>query len=492
MAVTLESIMRLNDEYTATMSKIINSAKQYEKTQKSAEKATSTFQQSFKSAGACASSAAAGFDKIALKIGGIVTASYAAKKAVSFLLDVIKQGAQQQVQKNTLIALMGDKTLGGDLYDVVSTYAKNSAMSRSDLANGVNSFLAYTHNGDQLKQLMDLTQRLYMWNPEQGSEGAVFALKEVLGGQTTSLKNRFNINGISAEKVTGFYNKGDTKGLIDYLDKALNKAGATQEVVDENFKSLTVQANNFGKNFTDAISNQANPAVQSLTQTLIDLNGQMEAGDFDGFFNAVANAANNLALAGAWLAKNWQTVVPAISAVIGAFTIYTMAAKTIKFVTETLDIAVSAVTGNWIKLGLAIAGAIGGWALSEKLLGSGGDTATKQMQTYQEAMKKYEDDLKKQQNTAGNKNSEDSVNTNVTNSSPIKVSGTVEIEKENLKYMFEAATAKFYAQFNATKVEPTVTIQNQNVTQTADVNDIDNALGSIVAGRANVSAGGVY
>lgn len=486
MANVLESVMRLNDEYTATMKKITDYVVANEKAAKDGKKAQDSFRDSLRNSGAGASAASSGFDSLALKIGGIVTATQLAKKGFELLFDTIKNGAKQQIQLNTLNALTGDKKVGQDLYDFIAAYAKNSAMGRADLADAVTSFLAYTKSGPQLKQLMDLTQRLYMWNPEQGAEGAVFAIKEVLSGQTMSLKNRFNINGISAKKVTDLYNKGDTQGTIKYIDEALSKAGATQDVVDANFNSLTVQSQNFATNFADAMGNQANPAVQSLTQTLIDLNAQMKAGNFDGFFNSVAAGADNLALAGAWLAQNWDTVVPAMTAVIGAFTVYTMAAKTIKFVTETLDLTISIATGNWIKLGLAVAGAFGGWALGKKLLGSDSG-ATKEMKSYQDMMKKYEEDRK---NSGAYGHKKDSLNTNITNSDPIKVSGTVEIEKENLKYVFDATTAKFFAAFNAVAVQPEVTIQNQNITEKADVQEINRELAGML--RETVTAGGSY
>jgi hypothetical protein len=488
MANTLESIMRLNDEYTATMKKIISAADEYDKKQQEAIKATNSFQLSLKNLSANSSSVASGISAIALKIGGIVTASMLAKKAVTGLFDAIQNGAKQQVQLNTLKSLMGNSVLGTDLYNYVSAYALESALGRSDLASAVTSFLAYTKDAHQIQQLLKLVERLYMWNPEQGGEGAVFALKEVLGGQTTSLKNRFNINGISAEKVTDFYNQGDTEGLINYLDEMLNKAGATQDVVEANFKSLTVQAQNFVTNFADAMGSQANPAVQQLTETLIELNSQLKAGDFDGFFNAMASAVNNLAIAGAWLAKHWQVVIPTISAVIGAFTAYKIASEAIQLVTLTTGITIDAVTGNWIGLGAAILGAASAGILASKILGSTGSEASEQLQSAEEAMKKLQED----QQYYGASTNGNAINANITNEDPIKVTGSVEIETENLKYVFEAASAKFYAQFNATKVVPSVIIENQNVTQTADLDEIDRYLGNLVAERAAVSPGGRY
>ena len=486
MANMLETIMRLTDDYTATMRKVISSADQYNKVNQQAQKETSNLQSQLKSVGGGASVATSGMDQLVLRLGKVVTATYAAKKGFEFLWESIQTGAKQQTQKSTFQALMGNQTLGNDVYNFVSAYAKKSALDRESLASATTSFLAFTRDPKQLQQMLDLTQRLYMWNPEQGAEGAVFALKEVLTGQTMSLKNRFNMNGVSAEKIQELSSKSDIAGTISYLDQVFNRFGATQGVVDANFNSLTVQMDHFKKGLMTALGDESNGAVQSLAQTFKWLNSEMDAGNFQGFFNAVANGANGLASAAFWLSQNIYTVVPAVGAVIGAFVLYSAAAKAIKLITETLDITVSIATGNWIKLGLAIAGAVGGGILANKLInvGAGGD-AEKQLLSTKEAMDKLSADMKK--NGVSPK-----VNANITNSDPIKVSGQVEIEKENLKYVFEASTMKFFAQLNATSVNPSVNIENQTITQTADLDEVDRYLGGMVAGRAAVSAGGSY
>lgn len=68
----------------------------------------------------------------------------------------------------------------------------------------------------------------------------------------------------------------------------------------------------------------------------------------------------------------------------------------------------------------------------------------------------------------------------------------MEIEKENLKYVFEASTAKFFASFNATKVEPVFTVQNQNITEKADVQEINRQLAGMITEAAGVTGGGKY
>jgi hypothetical protein len=489
LANTLESVMRLTDEYTATMSKIISEADRYNQTSEQAQQKTKSLTSTMKNFSTQSSGVATGINGIITRMTTLISTVYTAKKAFDFLKESIQTAATQQVQLTTLQSLMGNKQLGTDLYQYISAYARKSALDRENIASATTSFLAYTKDIDQIQQLLDLTQRLYMFNPSQGAEGAVFALKEVLSGQTMSLRNRFNMNGISSEIIENNYETGNIAGTISYLDEVFNKFGATQEVVDENFKSLTVQASLFKTNLMSAIGDQSNSAVQSLSQTFQQLNAAMDAGKFQPFFNVVATGTSALAKGLSWVAQNAYFVIPAIGGVVTALTIFNTAmglARTYAIVTGT---TLSIVAGKWITAAALIAGAAATIGIATSLSKQNEELQkTAETLTTAQAAEKFKADQKSLElPTNGN-----SLSVSVANEDPIEVTGSVEIEKENLKYVFEAASAKFYAQFNATKVEPSVTIQNQTITQTADLDEVDRYLGNLVAERAAVSPGGVY
>ena len=265
MSVTLASVFKLTDQYTATMQKIIQSSDAYDKKQQQAQKATEQLKSSMKGINNSSTAAVTGVGAITSKITGLVSAAYLGKKAVDLLFTAVKAGAQQQLQQNTFQALLGNDKAGTALFNYVNTYAKTSALGASDLNSSTTSFLAFTRNIDQIEKLNKLTERLYAKDPNQGAEGAVFAIKEVLTGQTMSLKNRFNMNGVSAEKIQDLSSKGDIAGTIDYLDKVFNRFGATQSVVDKNFNSLAMSAQRFKTNFVQGLAGEASPTVQNLS-----------------------------------------------------------------------------------------------------------------------------------------------------------------------------------------------------------------------------------
>jgi len=495
VANTLESIMRLTDDYTATMSKIVRSAQEGQKANEKTEKSTKSLSETFRKISPSASVAQTGVSGLIGKLTTLVSTVYLARKAFQFLKESIHTAMTQQVQQTTLQSLMGNKQLGTDLYSYVSAYASKSALDRENIASATTSFLAYTKNINQLQQLLNLTERLYMFNPAQGAEGAVFALKEVLSGQTMSLRNRFNMTGISADTVKKNFEKGDIAGTISYLDKEFNKFGATQGVVNANFKSLSVQASLFKTNLMSAIGDQSNSAVQSLSQTFQRLNAAMDAGKFQPFFNVMANGANLLANGLSWIAQNAYILIPAIGGVVTALIVFNSAMSISRNIALLTGATVKAVAGNWVAAAALIAGSAAAIGLATSLSKQNAnlEKTNKQAQTTAQAAAKLAADQKKLgASTLGNSAQYGATPTTVTNKSPIKVSGTVSIEKENLKYMFDAATAKFFATFNATKVEPAVTIQHQEVTEKADVQEINHELARMVTESAGVTGGGDY
>lgn len=492
MANTLESIMRLTDEYTLTMSKIIRSADEGYKANQRAEKGVTSLGDSLRKIAPSASTAQIGMSGLIGKLTSLVSTAYLARKAFGLLWDSIQTGAKQQVQRTTFQSLMKNQQLGNDLYDFVTAYAKKSALDRESLSSATTSFLAFTHDANQLQQLLNLTQRLYMFNPEQGAEGAVFALKEVLTGQTMSLKNRFNMNGVSAKQIQAFAEKGDISGTISYLDRVFNQFGATQGVVESNFKSLTVQMQLFKSNLMSALGDESSTAVQTLSGTFQRLNADMDAGKFEPFFILMANGTDLLARGIAWVAENANALAPIVAGAVTALVGYNIAMGAASLANVIFGATAAAATGRVLTL-IAAVGAIGvGVAVAKNTLGGVADKSNKQAQGLASAAAKFSKDQKSLGFSPKVPNTVAAVPTTVKNKSPIKVSGTVEIEKENQKYLFDLAAQKMINVFKMQQVVPQVTIQNQNVSKEVDVEEVNQKLGEVVYQNQQTQAARVY
>jgi hypothetical protein len=107
------------------------------------------------------------------------------------------------------------------------------------------------------RKAFDVIQLLSLLAPEQGIGGALFALREALGGQWRSMQMRFNI---SPEVLAQYAEvpvsklKGATgEELIDYLFRALTNMFGGERVLLQKGAQLDIQLENIRDTLTQAI-----------------------------------------------------------------------------------------------------------------------------------------------------------------------------------------------------------------------------------------------
>ena len=399
----------------------------------------------------------------------LAAAGYAAKKAWSFTWDQATQAALQKTQKTTMQALLQHKEAGSALYDYVSAYAKVSALGREDLANATTAYMTYTHNADQLERMLKLTERLYAKDPSQGAQGAAFAMKELLAGDTMSIKDRFNMTGISGAKIREFSQTGDIEGMLDYIDAMFNKFGATQEVVDANFDNLTTQANIFTSNLSTAMAESANPAMETLAGMVKRLNQDMDAGKFQPFFALMSRGMQAIATGVAWVGEHLNVIVPIVGGVVTALVIYKGAQMAATITTGILSIATKAMTGNFIGAGIALASLVGGIVAFNEL-GKKVDFKTgADLSSLKNRFAGFEKELPKLPDN-------DPMLTKITNSAPISVKGEVEIEEESMKYLLDIQGQQWLAKFTTATLAPQNVFYGTTIRETVDFDEFSQKL----------------
>ncbi|WP_052335582.1 hypothetical protein [Faecalispora jeddahensis] len=488
MANTLSVIFRLNDNFSSPMKSIITATAQAEKQQTQLNKALKNMHGTMGDASGTRVMSD-GINSITRRITGLVSAAYLGKKALDVMFAAVKTGAEKQVQLNTFQSLLNSDEAGQALYNYTNLYGKQkSVLGSMGIANATKSFLPFTQDINQMTKLYQLTERLYARDPTQGSEGAVFAMKELISGDVMSARERFNISGISGAKIRDLVNAGDMNGTLNYLDAVFNKFGVTQGIVDKNFTSLQTQATKFGDNVRSALGDESSPIVQNLSTMFQQLNADMDAGKFAPFFNLVGNGMYFLGSGLSWLAQNLSTIVP----VVGGLSMALLAYKTVTVIattaTSAMHIVLASTTGNWIALSAAIAGAATAYGIyknMDSIAGSAGSGAAKSVE---DAQKAAEQAIAKAQKLGGS----GAVNAEITNTAPIPVKGEVEIEKESLRYQFDLAAQKAMAMFNLQQITPQVSVHVERVEKIADMEEVANYLGDVVSQNQQTQAAGVY
>lgn len=389
-------------------------------------------------------------------------AGYAVKKAWDGAMSAINIAAMQKVQETTFQALTNSKQAGSALYDYVSAYAKVSAFGREEIANATMAYLTYAKSTDQLERMIKLTERLYAKDPTQGAEGAVFAMRELLSGDTMSIKDRFNMSGFSGETIRNFANTGDIEGLLDYVDQMFNRFGATQEVVDANYDNLITQTNIFASNMKTAIAESATPAMETLSGVMKQLNSDMQAGKYQPFISLMANGMQLIGSGIAWVGENLNWLAPAVVGVTTALIVYKGVQLAATATTAVLSAATNLMAGNFLGAAAAAAALVGGIAaisaVSKKI-----DVQTElDVASAKEALAGFEKDFPSMNQK---------VPVEVANSAPISVKGEVEIEEESLKYMLDIKGQQWLAKFTTATLAPQNNFYNTVIRETADFDE---------------------
>lgn len=393
-------------------------------------------------------------------------AGYAVKRAWDGAMSAINTAAMQKVQETTFQALTNSKQAGTALYDYVSAYARVSALSREELSNATTSYLTYAKTTDQLERMIKLTERLYAKDPTQGAEGAVFAMRELLSGDTMSIKDRFNMSGFSGEKIRNFANTGDIEGMLDYIDQMFNRFGASQEVVDANYDNLITQTNIFASNMKTAIGEAATPAMETLAGVMQRLNSDMQAGKYQPFISLMANGMQLVGSTIAWVGENLNWLAPAVVGVTTAFIVYKGVQLGAAAALGIFQAVTALTTGNVVKLTAAVAGLVGGLAVMSKLSKEIDIQTNLDVASAKEALAGFEKDFPSMNQK---------VPVEVANSAPISVKGEVEIEEESLRYMLDIKGQQWLAKFTTATLAPQNVFNGVVIRETADFEEFTQA-----------------
>lgn len=478
MAQTLAAVFALNDKYTSALRTIMKSQDDFAKKQSQIDAATQTFIKRQESMRSAAAKSSAGTDDLVTKLAKLVSVALLLKKAWDGAMAAINASAMLDVQEKTYQGLLNSDRIGTQLNKYIQMYGKTSLLGQEQAGRAFTAFLPSARDLSQLEQLERLTQRLYAKDPSQGQAGAVFAMKELLAGDSLSAKERYNMIGFDNDKIRKFNTTGDIEGLIGYLDQMFNKFGATESVVEKMMDTLPTQLGKLKDSFRAAFAETATPAMETLVGTIRRLDEEMQAGKYQPFFNLMGGGLELVGKGIAFVAENAWWLVPAIGGVVSALIVYNT-------VTAVAAVVSAGLSNNWIgiaALAVGVTAAVGGMTLA---MSDANKQAAVLSGNAKTSLAAFHDSLAADLGTT-------KIDAQIINSDPIKVTGQVEIEKENMKYLLDIAGAKFLAQYSAISPTSSITVQNMNVTKEVDIDTLFDYAADGIANASAAGPGGIY
>lgn len=260
------------------------------------------------------------------KVGNLLKTYLGFQAAKKGITETIGGAMELQQQLFTMQGIMGNSDVATAYFDNLQKKANESVFSFEDFAQNARNFMQFTKNTDTLDSLANLSERLALIDPTQGLQGAGFALKEMMSGDGTSLKERFGFGKADIEILKASKDMGD---FLTQFDTLLSKKGFTEDMLAQYNQSAAAQFDNLGSNITTGLAQAGNNALEALNPLITKINQAFGNGSFDSFFNALSNgltifasvtiqAANGIA----WLSQYLDVFGPIILGVASAFGVY--------------------------------------------------------------------------------------------------------------------------------------------------------------------------
>ena len=263
------------------------------------------------------------------KVGNLLKTYLGFQAAKKGITETIGGAMELQQQLFTMQGIMGNSDVATAYFDNLQKKANESVFSFEDFVQNARNFMQFTKNTDTLDSLANLSERLALIDPTQGLQGAGFALKEMMSGDGTSLKERFGFGKADIEILKASKDMGD---FLIQFDTLLSKKGFTEDMLVQYNQSASAQFDNLGSNITTSLSQAGNNALEALNPLITKINQAFGNGSFDSFFNALSNGLTIFAFATiqaangiTWLSQYLDVFGPIILGVASAFGTYKLA-----------------------------------------------------------------------------------------------------------------------------------------------------------------------
>lgn len=233
------------------------------------------------------------------------------KLAYNFIADGVQINASLQPMIITFTNLLGNQKAALGFMQKLREEGAAFGQQQEVLQAG-KSLLPYA-NGDiqTFEKLLTLAKQLSVAMPQQGFQGAAFAIREALSGQTRSLLNRFDLKTSNKELLELYHNFSNTQDIdkfVDALSEVVGRSGATKESIEAMSNTTTASINKIQFSFSELERIAGMPVFAAF---------QKHISEFSELFNANFTSMEQVALrVGAVIAVLIDYIVETVRATI--------------------------------------------------------------------------------------------------------------------------------------------------------------------------------
>lgn len=200
--------------------------------------------------------------------------------------------------RRSLGAFLGDMDRGNRIFERATAAGHDLGFTQQQTAQAIQASTLLIRNSHQpVEQIITLLTQLQALAPEQGIEGAAFALRELAGGDIVSLTDRFNINRQAVNKWKAEIQSGGD--VVEVVSRGLrDDLGLSLDIIKTNLEGATGAQRRHAQALEDfkiALGDFVEgPGTRFIEWTTAALSGlaSLFSGKGLGFFSQIQSEAN--------------------------------------------------------------------------------------------------------------------------------------------------------------------------------------------------------
>ncbi|WP_150285121.1 hypothetical protein [Rummeliibacillus sp. TYF-LIM-RU47] len=301
----------------------------------------------------------------AVKAVGGLTVAIGGAIGGAKLLDATLGEAMRYEQSEVLVsAMLDDRKLSKQYTAMVQRLAEKSPlMDTSTMMDSSKAFIGITKSMPSLEKAWGIAEKLSIMDPEQGLQGAVYAMKELASGDGVSMAERFEMPKSVVNSIKNLSFEEQLKAMDEYLaktgitTKTVEKMGGTtvakwnqvKEKLQSTFRTMGKSGNSqIGKALDGvlagldkgAFNRIAKKVDAGLGNAIEKVANYVKKVDFKDLGEKATAAFDKMTKGAKWVSDNWSTITKVVKGVAIAF----IALKSLSFLVGTFTTISKAVS----------------------------------------------------------------------------------------------------------------------------------------------------
>ncbi len=222
---------------------------------------------------------------------GIASAAGAAYSAVKLFNATVGEAMKMQQSQVVIGAMFDDKKLSSEYMKMMDKIAiKSPLLDSQTMYSNSKSFITASKDLKQLEKMWDLAERLVASDPQQGLEGAIFALRELFSGDAISIVDRFEM----PRTIMNEIKKLPLEKQLVELDKYFNKIGITTKLIDDMGSTALGTWQQVKERMQLRLRDMGEPSLNAVSKFLNGVLDRLEGDDMTKFANWGGRVIENM------------------------------------------------------------------------------------------------------------------------------------------------------------------------------------------------------